>query len=299
MPESSRYHITHRTDYRYSDPVAICQNQVMLTPRGLPRVRCHKTDVRIQPVPGEFRTHLDYFGNPVHTFAIETAHRELSVTVTSDVEVQATRYPEPDQTEAWESVRDAIASAEDPSWYSAEEFRYPTPMVAIGSQFAEYAAECFRPGRPILSAGLELTRHVHRDFRYDVTATKVDTTADEAFRLGSGVCQDFAQIQIACFRSLGLAARYVSGYLRTLPPPGKPRLVGADQSHAWVSLYAGRQLGWVDLDPTNACLVATDHVPISIGRDYRDVAPMRGVVLGGGSTTLVVSVDVVPVVPTA
>ncbi|TVP99532.1 MAG: transglutaminase family protein [Planctomycetaceae bacterium] len=295
MPESSCYRITHRTEYRYSDPVAICQNQVMLTPRELPRVRCHRTDVQILPAPGQCRSHADYFGNPVHTFAIETAHRDLSVTVASDVEVQAPRYPEPDQTAVWEGVRDAVLSGQDPDWYAAEEYRYPSAMVAVGAQFADYAAASFTPGRPILSAGLDLTRRIHADFRYDVTATKVDTLAEASFRLRAGVCQDFAHIQIACLRSLGLPARYVSGYLRTIPPPGKPRLVGADQSHAWASLYGGSQLGWVDLDPTNACVVATDHVPISIGRDYRDVAPMRGVVLGGGSPALTVRVDVVPV----
>lgn len=296
MPDSNRYRITHRTHYRYSDPVAICQNQVMMIPRELPRVRCQRTDVKICPTPGQSSAHVDYFGNPVQTFAIETAHRELSVVVTSDVEVVAPRFPPADQAAPWELVRDEVTRGTDPSWFSVEEFRYDSSLVTSGETFFEYAAASFPVGEPILKAGLDLTRRIHRDFRYDVNATKVETTAEEAMRLRAGVCQDFAHIQIACFRSLGLPARYVSGYLRTLPPPGKPRLVGADQSHAWVSLYAGQQIGWVDFDPTNACLVSTDHVPICVGRDYRDVAPMRGVVLGGGTPTLVVSVDVVPVV---
>lgn len=295
MPSSSRYRITHKTHYRYTDPVAICQNQVMMIPRELPRVRCRSTHVHIQPSPGLSSSHDDYYGNPVHTFSIESAHRELTVLVSSDVEVTATAFPPADQTEPWESVRDALQNGANPDWYSVCELRYPSRLVNTGDRYAAYAAESFFPGRPILDAGLDLTKRIHRDFKYDVTATRVDTTSDQAFDLRAGVCQDFAQIEIACLRSIGLAARYVSGYLRTVAPPGKSRLVGADQSHAWVSLYGGYRLGWVDLDPTNACLVATDHVPISVGRDYGDVAPMRGVVLGGGSTSLAVSVDVVPI----
>jgi transglutaminase-like putative cysteine protease len=295
MPSSSRYRITHKTHYRYTDPVAICQNQVMMIPRELPRVRCRSTHVHIQPPPGLSSSHVDYYGNPVHTFSIESAHRELTVLVSSDVEVTATAFPPADQTEPWESVRDALQNGSNPDWYSVCEFRYPSRLINTGERYAAYAAASFSPGRPILEAGLDLTKRIHRDFKYDVTATRVDTTSDQAFDLRAGVCQDFSQIEIACLRSIGLAARYVSGYLRTVAPPGKPRLVGADQSHAWVSLYGGYRLGWVDLDPTNACLVATDHVPISVGRDYGDVAPMRGVVLGGGSTSLAVSVDVVPI----
>jgi transglutaminase-like putative cysteine protease len=220
------------------------------------------------------------------------------VTVTSDVEVTATALPAAEQTRPWETVRDEIVNAADDNWFDVCEFRYRSDMVQCGESFADYAVESFRPGRPILEAGLDLTKRVHKDFKYDVSATRVDTTAEQAFGFRAGVCQDFAHIQIACLRSIGLPTRYVSGYLRTISPPGKPRLVGADQSHAWVSLYAGPELGWIDLDPTNACIVTTDHVPISVGRDYRDVAPMRGVVLGGGgNSTLSVSVDVVPLEP--
>ncbi len=294
----SRYQITHKTHYQYSDSVAICQNQVMMSPRKLPRVRCHATQVDIRPIPGLSHWHVDYFGNPVHTFSIEAAHRELTVTVVSDVEVAETAFPAANQTRAWEAVRDGVVEAADDHWFSVCEFRYASDLVQCGRPFADYAAESFRPGRPILEAGVDLTKRVNRDFKYDVTATRVDTDAKQAFGLRAGVCQDFAHIQIACLRSIGLPARYVSGYLRTISPAGKPRLVGADQSHAWLSLYAGPELGWVDLDPTNACLVSTDHVPISVGRDYRDVAPMRGVVLGGGGNTkLTVSVDVVPIKP--
>lgn len=292
---SNRFAITHRTRYKYSDPVAICQNQIMMVPRDLPRVRCHDTVMDITPEPSLSHSHCDYYGNLVHTFSIESAHKELSVVVTSDVEVTATSFPPADKTRAWEMVRDAIAAGADRNWFEASEFHFYSPMVNLGRTFGDYALQSFVPARPILEAALDLTKRIQRDFKYDTTATHVDTHADRSFGLRAGVCQDFAHVQIACLRSIGLPARYVSGYLRTLPPPGKPRLVGADNSHAWLSMYGGDALGWIDFDPTNACMVNTDHIPICVGRDYRDVAPMRGVVLGGGNTDLRVSVDVEPV----
>ena len=152
----------------------------------------------------------------------------------------------------------------------------------------------FPAGRPIIAASLELTERIHDDFRYDNAATHVNTSVNEAFQLRAGVCQDFAHVQIGCLRSIGIPARYVSGYLRTIPPEGRDRLVGSDESHAWISVYAGVDVGWIDMDPTNACMVGIDHIPICIGRDYGDVTPMRGVVLGGGQTTLSVKVDVSP-----
>jgi transglutaminase-like putative cysteine protease len=292
---SNRFAITHRTRYRYSDPVAICQNQIMMVPRNLPRVRCHDTTMNITPAPTLSHSHSDFYGNLVHTFSIEFAHKELSVIVTSDVEVSATLFPPADKTIRWENVRDSIALGADRNWFEASDFRFPSSMVNLGPAYSNYALQSFAPSRPVLDAALDLTKRINRDFKYDTTVTHVDTHADRAFGLRAGVCQDFAHIQIACLRSIGLPARYVSGYLRTLPPPGKQRLVGADNSHAWLSLYAGDALGWIDFDPTNACLISTDHIPICVGRDYRDVAPMRGVVLGGGNTDLRVSVDVEPI----
>lgn len=293
MP-SRRYRITHETRYLYSDPVAICQNQVMMIPRQLPTVQCREVTVSITPPPHQIGTHIDYFGNPVQTFSIETQHRELTVLVSSDVVIDPPRLPAAETTLPWELVRESLDQYTDADWFSVYEFQLPSALVGVDAAFADYAQQSFTPGRPILQAGIDLTQRIHADFSYDSRTTHVGTTAAEAFQLRSGVCQDFAQVQLACLRSLRLPARYVSGYLRTLPPPGKPRLIGADESHAWISLYAGPGLGWVDLDPTNACLVDRDHVPICVGRDYRDVAPMRGVVLGGGSNILKVSVDVVP-----
>ncbi|MEL7338490.1 MAG: transglutaminase family protein, partial [Planctomycetota bacterium] len=176
-----------------------------------------------------------------------------------------------------------------------DEYRFPSPRIKPSAVFADYTKETFTADAEIVAAALALTQQIHKDFKYDTTVTNVATTTEDAFALRAGVCQDFAHVQIACLRSIGLQARYVSGYLRTVPPPGKERLVGADESHAWLEVYAGTEIGWLGLDPTNACLVGTDHIPVCVGRDYDDVSPMRGVVLGGGTNTLKVSVDVEPV----
>jgi transglutaminase-like putative cysteine protease len=199
-----------------------------------------------------------------------------------------------DSGEAWETVAQQVVS---PSAFQpfVDQQRFDSPRIRRSEAFAQYARGSFTPGRGMLDAALDLTRRIYVDFKYDTLATNVDTTPEEAFAGKAGVCQDFAQVAVACIRSIGLPARYVSGYLRTIPPLGKPALVGADESHAWFSVYSGAKYGWVGFDPTNGTLAGTDHIPISIGRDYGDISPMRGVVLGGGPTTLKVSVDVQPV----
>ncbi|HBE71731.1 MAG TPA: transglutaminase, partial [Planctomycetaceae bacterium] len=188
-----------------------------------------------------------------------------------------------------ESVRTGV----DPGWFEARQFALPSRRVTPNSDFEQYARECFPPGANILECAQRLTERIYTEFKYAPGATDVNTPVETALSQKHGVCQDFAHVQIACLRSIGLSARYVSGYLRTLPPPGKPRLVGADQSHAWLSLYCGG-LGWVDLDPTNNCMPGSEHITIAHGRDYEDVVPVRGVFLGGGSHKISVSVDVEP-----
>ncbi|MGI9472760.1 MAG: transglutaminase family protein [Rubripirellula sp.] len=297
MTSSARYRITHQTRYQYSSPVAICQNQLRMMPRSFADLRssvdCDFATATIAPEPTAISEHEDYFGNRIISFAIETLHRELVVTVRSEVSVHH-QTVETANT-AWENVRDAIQSLQDRDWYQAQEYLYDSPRIQRGEQFSAYALESFSAGRDIVEANLELTQRIHDDFRYDTTATHVGTPTEEAFTRRAGVCQDFAHIQIACRRSIGLPARYVSGYLRTIPPEGQPRLIGADESHAWLACYAGESLGWLNLDPTNACLTNCNHVPICIGRDYSEVSPMRGVVLGGGTTKLQVNVDVEPI----
>ncbi|OYP29917.1 hypothetical protein CGZ80_23685 [Rhodopirellula sp. MGV] len=290
-PSHVTYQISHQTEYNYSEPVAVCQNQLRMQPVTGGNLECQDTKVTIDPDPNSWDEHRDYFGNLVTTFSIESIHTALRVVVKSRVTVAAPSISESDASTQWE---EALDHGQGPLCPTVAEHRYHSPRILPSETFAAYARPSFTPGRRILEGALDLTRRIHQDFAYDVTATTVDTTTEEAFQLKAGVCQDFAHVEIACLRSIGLAARYVSGYLRTTPPPGKERLIGADESHAWVELYAGEKLGWLGLDPTNACMVSTDHIPICIGRDYGDVSPMRGVVLGGGTNTLKVSVDVEP-----
>ncbi len=298
MTTSAHYRMTHRTHYRYSEPVAICQNQLRMMPRSmsgpLSSVECHWAQATIDPEPDVVLEHTDYFGNRVVSFAIESLHRALVVLVRSDVTVQQHELPSPAASPSWQQISSRVKNCQDARWLEAQEYLFDSPRVRRAVGFAEYAQRSFADGRPIVEAAVDLTKRIHHDFKYDTRVTEVHTTTEEAFKLRAGVCQDFAHVQIACLRSIGLPARYVSGYLRTATPAGEPRLVGADQSHAWVSLYAGDALGWIDLDPTNQCVSDTNHIPICIGRDYSEVSPMRGVVLGGGTTHLEVSVDVEP-----
>lgn len=289
-----KYRIQHTTEYRYESLVKISQNQIMLSPQDSDRIICHEHRIDIQPSITSDQRRQDFFGNGVYSFCIEEGHRRLKVTANSLVTVKERGISESSPSPVWETVRAGLLDGTDPRWLECAPFRFDSPRSRRRDEFREYAEVCFQPGIPVLAAGLALTRKIHKDFVYDTTATDVNTDVKRVFELRRGVCQDFTHFQVAALRSVGMAARYVSGYLRTLPPPGKPRLVGADQSHAWVSLYCGPELGWVDLDPTNACLCTLEHIPVAWGRDYGDVIPFRGVFLGGGSHQLLVSVDVCP-----
>ncbi len=288
------YKVTHITTYGYSSPVSVCHNQVMLVPRDGDRVHCPWHRLTVRPTTTVSDRRQDSFGNYVNSFSIEENHRQLQITATSRVSIQPSGVTAASSSPGWESVAAGIAGRSDPEWLSCCPFVFDSPRVRARAPFEMYGARAFVPGLPILQAALALTRQIHTDFKYDTKATTVDTTTEAAFELRKGVCQDFAHVMVATLRSLGIPARYVSGYLRTEPPAGKPRLVGADQSHAWVSAYCGPDLQWVDLDPTNDCLCSTDHIPIAFGRDYSDVVPIRGVFLGGGNHTITVSVDVSP-----
>lgn len=288
-----RYAVSHRTTYRYGDPVTLAHNQAHLTPRDFARQRCLGHQLLITPPPAILRTWTDYFGNQATFFALEEEHRELSVTAASEVEILAAPLPDPANTPAWENVREALARPDDEQHVAAAQFTFDSPSLLRHERLAGYATESFPPGRPILAAALDLTGRIFRDFKYDPKATCVSTPTLEVLDKRRGVCQDFAHLQIACLRSLGLAARYVSGFLLTDPRPGQPKLVGADASHAWLSVFCGA-LGWVDLDPTNDLIPATRHVTVAWGRDYGDVCPIQGVFVGGGHHTMEVAVDVAP-----
>lgn len=287
----TRYTITHVTTYEYTEPVSLCQNVAHLSVRACDRQRSEPSILSISPDPAVIEEHIDYFGNTVHYFTIQEPHRELTVKASHRVTVLDTPAVDPGRTMPWEATRDRLGRDREPLWLDAYQFSIDSRFAAAHSQYAEFAAQSFTPGRPVLEAALNIVERIHAGFAYDPKATTVATPVAEVFEKRRGVCQDFAHILLACLRSLGLAARYVSGYLSTVPPPGKPRLVGADATHAWVSLFCG-DAGWIDLDPTNNQIPDERHVLLAWGRDYDDVSPLKGVILGGGQHVVKVSVDV-------
>lgn len=289
----TRYTITHVTTYEYTEPVSLCQNVAHLSARFSARQRSDPPVLSIAPEPAVIEERVDFFGNPVHYFTIQEPHRELTVRAEHRIGVAVETPPEPGATAPWEAVRDQLTDDRAPAWLDAYQFVFDARYVAAHARYAEYAAKSFTPGRPILDAALDLTTRIHKEFVYDPRATTLATPVGEVFEKRRGVCQDFAHLMLSCLRSLGLAARYVSGYLSTVPPPGKPRLVGADATHAWVSVFCG-SAGWVDLDPTNDQIPGVRHVLLAWGRDYDDVSPLKGVILGGGQHIVKVSVDVRP-----
>ena len=287
------YRITHTTSYDYTMSVPVCRNMVLLTPRETPHQSLSAYRLTIRPKPAESNRRCDYFGNIVHSFSIEESHRRLSVSSFCRVKVNDRPDLKSAETPAWEQIVASMDDRTSDDWLEVCQYVFDSPAITSGAEFLEYARDSFLADRPILEAVLELTARIHSEFDYDTKATSVTTSTAEAFRMKRGVCQDFAHVQIACLRSLGIPARYVSGYLRTIPPEGKPRLVGADESHAWLAVWCG-PLGWVDFDPTNDQICETDHITLALGRDYTDVSPLRGTFLGGGTSTLKVSVDVAP-----
>ena len=289
----THYTITHTTAYVYGEPVSLCQNVAHLAPRLCAWQRAEPHVLSISPDPAVLEERIDYFGNPVEYFTVQEPHRELTVKVEHRIAVERRLWPEPHTTPLWEAVRDRLPHDRAPDWLDAYQFAIGSRYVPLDDRYAGYAQESFTPGRPILEAALDLTRRIHAEFAYDPQATTLATPVAEVFEKRRGVCQDFAHFQLACLRSLGLAAQYVSGYLSTITPPGQQRLVGADATHAWVRLFCG-DAGWVDLDPTNNQLPGDRHVWLAWGRDYEDVSPLKGVILGGGPHSVRVSVDVRP-----
>lgn len=287
------YRILHKTTYDYAEPVALCHNLAHLTPRSDDRQSCRLCRLQIDPAPAVVASQTDYFGNQATFFTVQTQHRRLSVSASHLVDINAERAFDPEGSPPWDEVRERLRRERSAEMLNAVEFVYNSPYVKGDDQLAAYAAESFPPGRPLLDGVLELNARIHRDFKYDPRSTNVATPLEQVFEQKSGVCQDFSHLGIACLRSLGLAARYVSGYICTAPAPGKERLVGADATHAWLSVFCpGR--GWIDIDPTNNVVPSKQHVFLAWGRDYDDVSPIKGVILGGGSHTIHVGVDVQP-----
>jgi len=285
-----KYRIQHTTRYTGSEPISVGHNEAWLTPRSTASQRCLSNQFQIIPEPSILSNRTDYFGNTVTQFSFNQGYDALTVTAVDEVEVTAINHTASGDV-AWESIVAAARSHETSDDLAAYEFLFDSPRCRTSREFAEYCHPSFPTDRPIIAAFADLLKRFKSDFKYDATATTVSTPVEQAFRQKRGVCQDFAHLLISMVRSVGLPARYVSGYLRTLPPPGKPRLVGADASHAWASVYCG-PLGWVDVDPVNNTLVGDDHITVAWGRDYGDVTPLKGVYIGGGTHQLTVNVDV-------
>jgi transglutaminase-like putative cysteine protease len=285
------YRIHHTTRYKYAEPVQLCQNLAHLAPRVVAGQKCHSTRLLIDPQPAVFSAHSDNFGNAAAFFSIQEPHVELRVTAMHIVEVTPSPLPEPSATPRWEEVRDLLATDHSEAMLDAYQFVFDSPYIKTDAVLADYAAMSFSSGRPLLEAALDLSRRIHAEFRYDSAATTVATPLRQVFANRRGVCQDFAHLGIGCLRALGLAARYVSGYLSTTPPPGQSRVIGADASHAWLSVFCPGT-GWIDVDPTNNVVPCGRHIVLAWGRDYDDVSPIKGVVLGGGRHTVTVAVDV-------
>jgi len=284
-----RYGVRHLTRYCYAETVSGSTHDLHLLPRELPRQRCLSSRLDLRPAPIVVRERLDYFGNRASHVVLAVPHGELSVLAESRVEVDAAPRLVADEDVAWEPVAQALRAGR--ADLHAQEMALASPFASSWPALRAYGALSFSPGRPLLGACLDLMARIHRDFVYDPGATTVATPLAEVFERRRGVCQDFAHLMIAVLRGLGLAARYVSGYLATTPPPGQPRLRGADASHAWVAVFSPR-FGFVDLDPTNDCVVDVRHITLALGRDFGDVTPLRGVVHGGGAHELRVAVDV-------
>jgi transglutaminase-like putative cysteine protease len=284
------YRISHRTTFKYRHPVSVGKHVACLKPRSIPRQQLAKSEVHIDPTPATMTERTDYFGNFLYFFTVQEPHKELVVESRSEVNVEEMAVAVPHDSISWEEAAKLIPRDESPEGLEAYQFIFESPRIKLRQDFASYALQSFTPGRPLRDGLLDLTARIHKDFRFDSKVTNVRTTTEEVFRKRHGVCQDFAHFEIACLRSLNLSARYVSGYLRTHPPPGQPRLVGADASHAWISAYCPG-IGWIDLDPTNNLVPSSGHVTLAWGRDYGDVSPVYGVIQGGGAHELTVAVD--------
>ena len=302
-------HVLHTTTYHYAPQVETAQHMAHLLPRNLPSQTVHNAALQIAPAPAARSDHTDVFGNLRSFFSLPVPHSTLHMEASSLVQTHATPFDVSHvaQTPGWEKVRDHFVYRAGAAWDAANEFVFASPYVTPHAEFAEFARASFAPHRPILAAACDLMTRIHQEFEYASASTDVNTPAREALAKRQGVCQDFAHILLSCLRSQGLAARYVSGYLLTEPPPGQPRLIGCDASHAWVSVYVPdveddaltTHGQWFDLDPTNdrwgLNSPGEDYVTLALGRDFGDVSPVRGVIHGGASHTLEVGVTVFPI----
>ena len=288
------FEVSHKTVYRYASPVAQSHHLVHLSPRPHERQRVIRQGIVIAPDPALRTDFTDYFGNPASAVAIESSHAELLIH--SRILIEVTTPPRLDVAASapWEQVARKVAPCQGPYDLAVAQYLPPSHHTPLCQDVLSFAEPSFPPGRPVLACVADLSARIHRDFAYDSSATDVATTIGELLRIRRGVCQDFAHLLLACCRIMGLPARYVSGYLLTHAPAGRPKLIGSDASHAWASVWAPG-IGWVDFDPTNNIMPSGEHITIAYGRDFQDVSPVMGVLLGGGAHHVDVGVDVTPV----
>ena len=285
------FRVIHRTVYDYTEAVTVSHHAARVKPRLTSAQERADFALRILPEPSVQTMRTDYFGNRVCFFSIQQIHHRLEVTATSLVVARTVTPPALALSPPWSQVVELFQDPVSPEVVEEYQFRFNSPMVCATPELADYARESFREKTPLLVGVQDLNRRIYQDFKYDPVATTVATPLDEVVANRRGVCQDFAHLAIACLRSLGLPARYVSGYLRTHSPADKRHLVGADASHAWFSVFCP-SVGWVDFDPTNNLLPAEEHITVAYGRDFSDVSPVSGILVGGGSHEVKVSVQV-------
>lgn len=286
------YDIRHVTTYAYDSPVRFARCSLRLEPKSGDGQQLLSHSVDIRPQPAERTVRHDFFGTHTESVLIEIPHRNLRIDSRSRVSVSRRALDRHEPSPLWDSVRDAAFEATSLAPASPIGYVFPSPLVPVQRPVTEYAAVSFPATGGVLAGGIDLMHRIRTDFKYDPKATVISTPLAEAFEKRHGVCQDFAHVMIAGLRGLGLPAAYVSGYLRTVPPPGRPRLQGADATHAWVALWCGPQHGWVGLDPTNDVLVENDHIVLAVGRDFSDVSPVDGIIVGSRKQKLAVAVDV-------
>lgn len=284
------YRVRHTTTYVYTKPVDLAAQLMHLRPLMTPWQTILEEQLHLEPGDGRLVDRIDHFGNRITWLFFDKAHTKFEVVSESVVDVQAQPYPEPESTPPWEMVRDAalVGGGEDGK---ASEFRFESPRVGLLPAARAYVSTSFTPGRPIMSALVDLNDRMFRDFKFKSGVTTIATPIAQVLERREGVCQDFTHLMLSGLRGMGLPARYTSGYIRTKPAPGQVRRLGSDQSHAWVGGWLGPGNGWVGLDPTNGVLVGEEHVLLAVGRDFSDISPLRGMILGGGQHTLRVGVD--------
>ena len=287
------YHVTHRTLYEYAAPVTGSHHVARLEPRATSHQVPENYTLKIFPEPALRKARTDYFGNRLCLFSVQEVHTRLEIITHSRVTVNPRVLPNPAASPAWEDVARMFRDPVSPEVVEPYQFIFDSPQIRVSFELADYARQSFLKDTPVLAGAQELTRRIFEDFTFDPKATTVATPLEEVWEKRRGVCQDFAHLGIACLRSIGLPARYVSGYLRTHPPAGQPRLVGADASHAWFGIFCPG-LGWVDFDPTNNVQPTEEHITVAYGRDFGDVSPVAGILTGGGRHVVKVAVDVEP-----